>query len=150
MLRQLYRGVPPVLLLLMASGAQAAPDRKHEAALAAAEQGANFILRKLRQDGRLHRTFNNGKARHAAYLDDYAFLIAGLLELYETTFEIDRLATAIELQAVQDEFYADEVGGGYFFTGDDHESLLAREKPSRDGAEPSGNSVALMNLLRLH
>ena len=78
----------------------------------------------------------------------YAFLIAGLLDLYETTSELNWLDAAIELQARLDRHHADGAGG-YFMTSDDHETLLAREKPAYDGAEPSGNSVAALNLLRL-
>jgi uncharacterized protein YyaL (SSP411 family) len=85
-----------------------------------------------------------------AYLDDYAFLIAGLLDLYEATSGLDWLRAAIELQAVLDRRYLDDRTGGCFLTSDDHERLLARQRPSRDRAVPSGNSVAAMNLLRLY
>jgi uncharacterized protein YyaL (SSP411 family) len=114
-----------------------------------AERAADFILANLRRDGRLLRSYKDGRARHNAYLDDYAFLIAGLLDLHEATFDPRWLGEAIALQRTFDEHYRDPAGG-YFMTSDDHESLLAREKPAYDGAEPSGNSVALMNLLRLH
>ncbi len=118
--------------------------------LARAERAADFVLHNSRKDGRLLRSFKDGQARHNAYLDDYAFLIAGLLDLYETTFAPRWLREAIGLQDVLDRHYRDSAGGGYFMTSDDHETLLAREKPSSDGAEPCGNSIALMNLLRLH
>ncbi len=115
-----------------------------------ARAAAGFILGHIRHEGRLLRIFKDGQARHNAYLDDYAFLIAGLLQLYEATSEMTWIQEAIALQATLDQHYQDKDHGGYFMTSDDHEALLAREKPSRDGAEPSGNSVALMNLLRLH
>jgi uncharacterized protein YyaL (SSP411 family) len=115
-----------------------------------AGRAADFLLTRMRVDGRLRRTYKDGEARLNAYLDDYAFLIAGLLDLYETTWNPRWLREAIALQDVLDEHYGDGENGGYFMTSDDHETLLAREKPSNDGAEPSGNSVALMNLLRLH
>jgi hypothetical protein len=115
-----------------------------------ARAAARFVLDTLVRDGRLLRSYRDGQARHNGYLDDYAFLIAGLVDLYETTFEIEWLRHAIALQAALDEHHADEAGGGYFMTSDDHETLLARERPFHDGAEPSGNSVALANLLRLH
>ncbi len=114
-----------------------------------AERSANFILETMRVDGRLRRSYKGGEARFNGYLDDYAFLIAGLLDLYEATWNPRWLREAIALQTTLDEHYADTETGGYFMTSDDHESLLAREKPVYDGAEPSGNSVALMNLLRL-
>jgi uncharacterized protein YyaL (SSP411 family) len=83
------------------------------------------------------------------YLDDYAFLIAALLDLYEATRDIGWLEKAGELDEILSKYYEDQEDGGFFMTGTDHENLIAREKPSFDGAEPSGNSVAIMNLLRL-
>ena len=114
------------------------------------ERAADFLLGHLRRDGRLLRSYHNGEARHNAYLDDYAFLIAALLDLYEATGRPRWLRTATELDGVLEEHYEDKVLGGFFMTSDDHEQLLAREKPAYDGAEPSGNSVAVLNLLRLH
>jgi uncharacterized protein YyaL (SSP411 family) len=113
-------------------------------------RAADFLLRHSRREGRLRRTFAEGAARHPAFLDDYSFLIAALLDLYEADSDPRWLAEAVGLQGVLDAHYRDSKTGGFFMTADDHESLLAREKPARDGAEPSGNSVALMNLLRLH
>ena len=90
-----------------------------------------------------------GKARHNAYLDDYAFLTAGLLDLFEASGDPRWLEEAIALDQVLASHYEDDAGG-FFMTSDDHEALLVREKPAYDGAEPCGNSVALMILLRLH
>ena len=115
-----------------------------------AERAAEFVLDHLLRDGRLLRSYKSGQARHNAYLDDYAFLIAALLDLYEATGEPRWLQKAIDLEDVLGERYEDKKNGGFFMTSDDHEQLLAREKPSYDGAEPAGNSVAVMNLLRLH
>ena len=115
-----------------------------------AERAADFVLGQLRREGRLLRSYKDGAARHNAYLDDYAFLIAGLLDLYEATSKLRWLEESVQLQEVLDRHYRDDQNGGYFMTSDDHESLLAREKPAYDGAEPAGNSIALMNLLRLH
>ena len=98
----------------------------------------------------LLRSYKSGQARYNAYLDDYAFLIAALLDLYEATGEPRWLQKAIDLDRVLEKHYEDKKNGGFFMTSDDHEQLLAREKPSYDGAEPGGNSVAVMNLLRLH
>ncbi len=114
-----------------------------------AGRAADFVLKNLRRDGRLKRSYRGGELRYEAYLDDYAFLIAGLLDLYEVTSELRWMQEAIALQAELDEHYVDEASGGYFMTRSGHVALLAREKPSYDGAEPSGNSVAAMNLVRL-
>jgi len=113
-----------------------------------AERAARFLLTELREDGRLLRSFMDGRARHKAYLDDYAFLIAGLLDLYEVTSNLEWLREAIDLQDVLDRRYLDERSGGYFLTSDDHEPLLARPRPSRDRAEPSGNSIAASSMTR--
>jgi uncharacterized protein YyaL (SSP411 family) len=111
-----------------------------------AEKAADFVLTRMRQeDGRLRHSLTGGRA----YLDDYAFFIAGLLDLYEATFDPRWIREAIALQKTLEAHYRDAGGGGYFRTSDDHEALLSREKPAFDGAEPSGNSIALMNLARL-
>jgi hypothetical protein len=115
-----------------------------------AERAASMLLERLRgEDGRLRRSYAEGEADHNAYLEDYAFLIAGLLDLYEATAGARWVREALALQRTLDAHYADGERGGYFQTSDDHEELLARSKPSSDGAVPSGNSVALLNLLRL-
>jgi uncharacterized protein YyaL (SSP411 family) len=107
------------------------------------------VLAELRSDGRLLRAYRQGKAHLTAYSSDYAFLIAGLLNLYEATFETRWLDEAIALTDVLTEHYYDEHGGGFFFTADDAEELLARTKNPGDGAIPSANSVQALNLLRL-
>ncbi len=121
-----------------------------EAYAARAERAADFVLTYLRRDGRLLRSYADGRARQTAYLDDYVFLIAGLLDLYEATSGLRWLEEALALDRVLQTRYEDHVSGGFFRTSDDQESLLAREKPSYDGAEPSGNSVQLLNLVRMH
>jgi uncharacterized protein YyaL (SSP411 family) len=115
-----------------------------------ASRAADFILNHMRENGRLLRSYKDGKAHRAGYLDDHAFLIAGLLDLYEATNDSRWLGEAIALDGVLEKHFEDSQGGGYFMTADDHETLLAREKPGYDGAEPSGNSVQALNLLRLH
>jgi hypothetical protein len=112
-------------------------------------RAAATTLLAARSGGRLSRYVMDGSPRGDAYLDDYAFLIAGLLDLYAATGEVGWLREALALQRVLDERFAD-AAGGYFLTADDHEVLLTREKPDYDGAEPTGNAVALLNLLRLH
>jgi uncharacterized protein YyaL (SSP411 family) len=113
-----------------------------------AERAAEFVLG-LRGEGRLRRVSKGGRAEGPAFLEDYAFLIAALLDLYEAAPAPRWITEARALQAVLDTHYSGEAGGAYFRTADDGEKLLAREKPSRDGAIPSGNAVAALNLLRL-
>jgi uncharacterized protein YyaL (SSP411 family) len=115
-----------------------------------AARAADFVLTRMRRDGRLLRSFKDGQARANGYLDDYAFVIAGLLDLYEAVGEPRWLREALALDAVLEKQHEDAEKGGFFMTSHDHEPLLAREKPAYDGAEPSGNSVQLLNLLRLH
>ena len=118
--------------------------------LQAARDAASFVLDKLRApDGRLQRTFGGGQAKLNAYLDDYAFLVDGLIALHRATGEQRWLQAADQLTARQIELFWDDKQGGFFFTSSDHESLLARAKDVTDGAEPSGNSVAAGNLVYL-
>jgi uncharacterized protein YyaL (SSP411 family) len=116
--------------------------------LARAERAATFVLSKLRAGGRLRRSFKDGEVRYDGYLEDYAFLCAGLIDLFEASGNVSWLEEAVLLDEVLEAHYEDP-SGGFFLTSDDHEALLAREKPAYDGAEPSGNSVHAMNLLRL-
>ena len=120
----------------------------HDAALAATARRAATVLLGARTHSRLPRYLLDGEPHGQGYLDDYAFLEAGLLDLFEATADVRWLREALALQAVLDEHFADP-HGGYFLTADDHEALLTREKPDYDGAEPAGNSVAALNLLRL-
>ncbi|MFQ5666029.1 MAG: thioredoxin domain-containing protein, partial [Candidatus Binatia bacterium] len=115
-----------------------------------AARAATFVLTAMRKDGRLLRSYKDGHAQHDGYLDDYAFMTAGLLDLYEATGSPRWLKHAIALDKVLEAHFEDNKAGGFFMTSDDHEKLLAREKPGYDGAEPSGNSVHALNLLRLH
>ncbi len=114
-----------------------------------AMEAATFVLGNLCRDGALLRSFRLGRARHAAVLDDYAFVIQGLLDLFEADSDPRWLREALALQSRQDEEFWAEVDGGYFATSRRAEILLLREMPDYDGAEPSGNSVAALNLVRL-
>ncbi len=134
--------------LMISAYARAALALGNERYAQRAERAAGFLLQKLRKSDRLYRSFNDGRAQHDAYLDDYAFLTAGLLDLFEATGDTRRLREAISLDRVVEANYEDRSGGGFFLTADDHERLLARERPSSDGAEPSGSSVEMLNLLR--
>ncbi len=110
---------------------------------------AKYILEHMREDGRLQRSSQAGVAHLNAYLDDYAFFIAALLDLYSASADVHWLDEARALQHELHTHYADEAGG-YFMTANDHEELLTREKPASDGAVPSGNSYAILNALRLY
>src|SRR6185295_5273648 len=94
-------------------------------------------------------TARNGRAHLSAYLDDHAFLIQGLIDLYETDFDARWIEAALELDAVLRDRFEDHEHGGYHTTSDDHEKLIARLKAPFDGALPSGNGVQAQNLLRL-
>jgi len=115
-----------------------------------AARAAGFLLSSVERNGRMLRSWKDGQARHNGYLEDHAFLAAGLLDLFEATGDARWLAEAIRLDGLLEKHYEDRAGGGFFRTSGDHEALVAREKPGPDGAEPSGASVAVMNLLRLH
>ena len=117
--------------------------------VARAIKTASFILQNCSDKGRLSRSYQEGKARGSAYLDDYAFLIGALIDLFEVTGDGHWLEMAIKLDEVLEKHFEDRKNGGYYMTGDDQESLLIREKPSYDDTPPSGNSVQVMNLLRL-
>jgi len=136
--------------LMIAAFARAAAvfDRPDYAAVAA--QAADFIFTAMRgPDGRILHRYRDGEAAIPACVDDYAFLIWGLIDLYEATFDLRWLHDALALnQEFLDRFW-DDKSGGFFFTPSDGERLLVRKKESYDGATPSGNSVAALNLLRL-
>jgi len=115
-----------------------------------AKNAADFVLTKM-VDGKkrlLHR-YRDGQAAVPAMLDDYAFLINGLIEIYETTFEVTYLEKALELNDALIAHFWDEKRGGFYFTADDAETPLTRRKEVYDSAIPSGNSVQMLNLLKL-
>jgi uncharacterized protein YyaL (SSP411 family) len=115
-----------------------------------AARAADFILVMLRTpEGRLLHRYRNGDASLPAYADDYAFFISGLIELYLTTSDPRYLEEALALNRIFIRHFSDNERGGFFFTADDGEQLLVRRKEIYDGAIPSGNSMALYNLLRL-
>ncbi|XP_024370757.1 uncharacterized protein [Physcomitrium patens] len=119
--------------------------------LVVAERAAHFIKSKLYNEKtkRLTRSYRNGPSKAPGFLDDYAFLIAGLLDLFECGGDYKWLQWALELQSSQDEQFLDKEGGAYYITPEGDPSILFRMKEDYDGAEPSGNSVAAINLLRL-
>jgi len=136
-----------LMIAAMAKGAQVL-DRPDWAEAAA--EAARFVLAHLRDKrGRLLHRYREGEAAVPGMLDDYAFLIWGLLELYEAIFDAETLKAALELADITINHFHDEKGGGFFFTADDGEEILFRQKDSYDGAIPSGNSVIMLGLLRL-
>ena len=116
----------------------------------AAGRAAAFVLSGMRRDGRLLRSWKAGRAAPVpGFLEDHAFLTQGLLDLYEASLELRWLREAVALAEETERLFADRDGGGWFASAEDHERLIAREKPSHDGAVPSGASVAALNALRL-
>jgi len=115
----------------------------------AARRNADFLVTAMRRDGLLLRTYKNGEAKLNAYLEDYAFVIEGLVSLYEATFETRWLSEAKALADVMIREFWDDRDGGFFFTGRSHEELIRRTKEFEDNATPSGNSSAANGLLRL-
>jgi hypothetical protein len=115
----------------------------------AARNAAEFIFNNLRSGGRLIRRYRDGHVAHRACLDDYAYLIWGLIELYGAAFDVRYLEEAVVLTEEMIARFWDERAGGFFFTGKEGGDLIIRSKEGQDGANPSGNSVAAMNLLRL-
>jgi len=111
---------------------------------------ARFVLDNMTIGGRLTHSHQEGGPKGEGFLDDYAFCIAGLVDLFEITGEVLWLERSLQLTAVVQDEFADLAEGGYFMTGSRHEKLIAREKPAYDGVVPSGNSVMVMNLLRLN
>jgi uncharacterized protein YyaL (SSP411 family) len=116
----------------------------------AAARAAAFLLDKMREGDRLSRSYKDGRKQQHGFLEDQAFVAAGLLDLFEATFDRRWLVEAIALSEALQKHFADREHGGWFMTADDAEKLIAREKPNYDGAEPSGTSVAILNALRLH
>jgi uncharacterized protein YyaL (SSP411 family) len=136
--------------LMISAFACAASVLENDQYQKAAREAADFILEKMiTRDGRLLHRFRQGEAAIVGTLEDYAFFILGLLDLYESTCELKYFTRARQLADHMLDLFADE-RGGFFLTGKDAEELIARPKEVYDGALPSGNSVAALILLRLY
>ena len=134
--------------LMISAFAKGAAVLEREDYLRRAERAADFVMENLWNGKRLGRAWRVNQVRYDGYLDDYAFMIAGLLDLHEVSQNQKWLDWAMKLQAVLDQDFKDSAGG-YFFVAENRDTLLMRDKPGYDGAIPAGNSVEALNLLRL-
>ncbi|MBI3669251.1 MAG: thioredoxin domain-containing protein, partial [Acidobacteria bacterium] len=137
-----------LMISSLARAAQVLDDQRY---LEAAEAAAEFLRSRLYygKTALLKRRYRSSSAEIGGFVDDYAFLTQGLLDLYEASFNVKWLSWAVRLQEKQDELFWDKQHGGYFSTGGRDPSVLLRMKEAYDGAEPAPNSVSAMNLLRL-
>ena len=135
--------------LMLRSFAEAAAALGRPDYLAVAIKNAEFLARSMKSDGRLLRTYRDGQAKLLGYLEDYSFIIDGLLALYEATFDLRWLDEAVTLADSMIELFWDEGIGGFYDTGSDHETLVVRPRDVFDNAQPCGGSVASDVLLRL-
>jgi uncharacterized protein len=136
--------------LMLAALAEAGAVLEREDYVAAAVGCAEFLTQTVRDaDGRLLRTYNRGQAKLAAYLEDHAYMLEALLELYAATFDPRWFGAARELAETLLARFHDGERGGFWSTADDHEALIARRKDLEDAPIPSGASAAALGLLRL-
>ncbi|MEN3333798.1 MAG: uncharacterized protein V7641_3163 [Blastocatellia bacterium] len=136
--------------LMLTAFAEAANILNRDDYRQVAIRNAEFILNHLMRDGRLLRTYKDGQAKLNGYLEDYAYVIEGLLAVYEATFETKYFNAARDLADTMIAQFWDAKNGGFFFTSEDHEELITRIKDYFDNAIPSGNSVAAQVFLKLH
>lgn len=135
-----------LMIASLAKGAQVFDEEKY---LKAATDAANFILLKMEKNKRLLHRFREGESTIEGHLDDYAFMIYGLLELFEASFNPEYLKYALSFTETLLDHFWDPNAGGFYFTSDDAEKVLVRKKEIYDGAIPSGNSIMMLNLLKL-
>ena len=137
--------------LMISAYARAAQVLNDSRYLDAADRAAKFLRSNLYDEKTklLFRSFREGRGNVEGFADDYAFVIQGLLDLYEASFDVEWLKLALNLQDTQDRLFLDEKGGGYFSTSGQDKSVVLRMKDDNDSAEPAASSVAALNLLRL-
>ena len=135
--------------LMLRSFAEAAAALGRADYLEAAVKNAGFLVGTMKSQGRLLRTYRDGQAKLLGYLEDYSFVVDGLLALYEATFDIRWLDEAVTLSDSMIELFWDEGIGGFYDTGSDHETLVVRPRDVFDNAQPCGGSVASGALLKL-
>ncbi|MGI8437737.1 MAG: thioredoxin domain-containing protein [Chthoniobacterales bacterium] len=137
-----------LMISAFARGAQVLDDADYlAAATAAARNLRTHLFDETR--GTLVRNYREGRSAVQGFADDYAFVIQGLLDLYEASFEVEWLQLAVRLQETQDRLFFDGANGGYFSGTGDDPSILLRMKEDNDGAEPAASSIAALNLMRL-
>jgi hypothetical protein len=135
--------------LMIAALAKAGRTLGHDTYIECAKRAADYLLTRIRDSsGHLYHRIMDGERAIRGFLDDYAFLTWGLIELYEATFETGYLRAALELSEEAQELFGDQGSGAFFFT-DTTSDLPLRKKESYDGAIPSGNAVAMLNMIRL-
>jgi len=135
--------------LMIAALAKAGRALDEPEYIQAARRAAAFVMQDLFRNGRLLHRYRKGEAGLDATLDDYAFFVWGLIELYQSTFETGYLQGALDLTDTMTAHFQDAESGGFYLSADDGEEVLVRPKDIYDGALPSGNSVAVINLLKL-
>jgi uncharacterized protein len=137
-----------LMISAFAKGAQVLDDARY---LGAAQRAAGFILTRMvdAKSGALQRRYRDGDAAIPGFLDDYAFFIGALLDLYEADFDPRHMETAMQLASKMRDLFEDPTEGAFFSTAAGDSNLVLRMKDDYDGAEPSGNAVALLDLLRL-
>ncbi|WP_455675580.1 thioredoxin domain-containing protein, partial [Pradoshia sp.] len=135
--------------LMVAGLAKAGRAFNHQEAIEAAKDAIGFIEKQLIVNGRVMVRYREGEVKQEGFIDDYAYLIWGYLELYEASVDISYLKRAKDLASEMIQLFWDEEHGGFYFYGTDNEELLIRPKEFYDGALPSGNSVAALQLVRL-
>jgi uncharacterized protein YyaL (SSP411 family) len=134
------------MIASLAKGAQIFGEEKY---LKSAVDATDFITNKMYQNKRLMHRFREGESAIEGHLDDYAFMIYGLLELFETSFNVNYLKFALSLNEILLDHFWDDENGGFYFTPDDGEKVLVRKKEIYDSAIPSGNSIMMLNLLKI-
>jgi uncharacterized protein YyaL (SSP411 family) len=134
---------------MIAALSQAGQVFNNEKYLETSKNAADFILQKLLIDNRLKHRYREGDAGIAGNLDDYSFMVWGLLELYMASLDIKYLNAAINLNKTLIKYFWDDKNNGFYFTASDSEKILIREKKIYDSATPAGNSVELLNLIHI-
>jgi len=135
-----------LIIAALSRGYQILGNKKY---LESAKKAADFILNEMCNEKRIMHRYKDGESAISGNLDDYAFLIWGLLELYQANFKIKYLEAAFDLNETLIKHFLDKESGGFYFTADDAEEIILRKKESYDSALPSGNSVQMLNLLKM-
>ena len=135
-----------LMIAAFARGYKVLGNKKY---LGAAKDALKFVMEKLYKNGKLMHRYRDGESAIWGNLDDYAFLVWGILELYDATLDEEYIKLALELSDELNTHFKDDENGGFFFTADYSDDLLIRKKEGSDSATPSGNSVHALNLLRI-